>query len=161
MRYRHCCLSAGLLFLCLVHLTTGAGSWCAIIDAGPSASQLRIFSARKGQLRATTIGNVEPGLTSFLEQPTDALASIEELLVAAAEHLNKQPERVSQPVPLLIRTTAAMRPVPLEQQRALYDQMLADFSLHRLRLTFNLTIATLTNEQEIFLGFVGANYMGA
>jgi len=107
------------------------------------------------------IGSVEPCLASFVQEPADALKSIELLIVDAANHIADRADQISGPVPLMIRATDRMRTVPREEQRILYAQMYADYTAQiapTLRTTFNLTLATLTNQEQAFLGFVATNF---
>lgn len=155
------------VLLCFLPLVC-FGKWSVVIDAGSTGSRLHLFQySPDGQLTSRTLGKVEPGLSSFTEPPQKraaAMKSLENLIKNAASEISSSDTGVQGSVPLMVRATAGMRRVPEADQSQLYAAMRADFSSRvspSLPVKFELSIETISGEQEAFFGFVSANFLGS
>jgi Golgi nucleoside diphosphatase len=141
-----------------------AQSYSVVVDAGSTGSRFHIFHADpSGVITSHTLGKVTPGLSSFVGADLGAGKAVmhqwDELLKAAASEFDAQ---VEGSIPLLVRATAGMRVFSQQEQRELYESIGTEFELQvadTMSARFTMSILTLSGDEEVYLGFLAANYL--
>ncbi|THH08323.1 hypothetical protein EW145_g2784 [Phellinidium pouzarii] len=171
---------------------TAVDEWLAgrrfgiVIDAGSSGSRLQIYSWRDARLvkleegpkayrslpkveRGTEdtedwVYKVEPGISSFGENPDDVASYLAPLLRHAREHI---PPSLESETPIFLLATAGMRLLPQSQQTAVLEAACDFFRFHshfRVESVSDAgrcgsSIRVITGEEEGLFGWIAVNYL--
>lgn len=150
-------------------------AWTIVVDCGSTGSRLHLFERQRAlqasygpvepiypeiedSLNSLTIGKVKPGLSAFVHEPASALKSIESLLLKASAIIADK-GGANQHAAVLIRGTAGMRTLTVEQRVQLYTQMTADFEKLELPISAEVSFATISGQEEAYFGLVAINYL--
>ncbi|KAF8077610.1 nucleoside-diphosphatase [Lyophyllum atratum] len=171
---------------------TGLDPWMAgrhfgvVIDAGSSGSRLQIYSwtdprsigiVKDGELEFTLpkvekgtkdgddwVTKVEPGISSFADNPEGVAKYLQPLLSHARNHI---PPSLEKQTPLFLLATAGMRLLTPAKQAEILQEACRFLSLHS---TFKIDAASdvgpcgssvriITGEEEGLFGWIAVNYL--
>ena len=152
--------------------TTGQPRYAILIDAGSSGSSVAIYSwtpncAVPSQLlNITALTNpangeeinmeIKPGLSSNDQNPALASNYIDPLLKFAAQQI---PVKEHSQAELYILATGGMRLLPVEKQKAILDDLLADIpKKYKFRLGPD-SVKIITGKEEGLYAWMATNYM--
>ena len=126
-----------------------------IIDAGSSGSRIYLYDNQQSSIRAYPIDNdkTKPGLSSFVNHPEQAGASLQVLFNAAKQTIKKY--HLNDDSDLAILATAGMRILSEQQQSVIYAEI-ADYVKNNTQ--FHLIQArTISGQEEAIYAWVAAN----
>ncbi|KAF9014126.1 nucleoside phosphatase family-domain-containing protein [Cyathus striatus] len=157
-----------------------------VIDAGSSGSRLQIYSwkdprsitAEHGSALASSlpkvekgtqddeswVAKVEPGISSFTDNPQDVGTYLRPLLAHAREHV---PPSLQHETPIFLLATAGMRLLNSEQQAQILDETCHFLDRHS---NFKIdspsevgpcgsSVRIITGEEEGLFGWIAVNYL--
>lgn len=137
----------------------------AICDAGSTGTRLYVFAidGKSGDTSAPKaktifVKKVKPGLSSYAENPSDAIPALLELFAKGAEAI---PEALRKTVPTTIFGTAGMRLLSRDAQEAVWKTVraslasVASFPFDASRVTAR----TITGDDEGLWAMVAANFL--
>ena len=131
------------------------------IDAGSSGSRIHLFqyeTVNNGMPVITEIfsEDVKPGVSSFINTPQNAGASLKKLFDDVSNQL--QSLNVSSPVPVNLFATAGMRLFPIDQQGPVYANI-----VNYIKTNYSLItpgdIETIPGKMEGLYGWLDVNYL--
>ena len=130
------------------------------VDAGSTGSRLHLFQYEESktvpEIKDIFSENVKPGLSSFVDHPKDAGASLKTILDDAAKHLQQNGVDVHN-VQINVFATAGMRLLPTDKQKAIYDNI-----TNYLKTNYQFSVGsiqTISGVMEGLYGWLNVNYL--
>ena len=150
-------LAAAMAAVCAL-APAAAFEYAVVCDAGSTGTRAYVYQLAPGtsQAVAQNAGKVKPGLSTFVEQPADAAAYLQELLGAAQRLV---PAEKHGTTPLFVFGTAGMRLLPWKQQDAIWDAAFAGLEPHSPFLLRRQHFATLSGNEEGWFGLLAVNHL--
>jgi len=146
---------------------SGASSnqYAVIVDAGSTGSRAHVFLYAKSlpEIPIPVIKDVfsqgsKPGLSSFVNKPSEAGASLKTILDASAKYLQDNGVHLSQ-VPIKILATAGMRLLTPPQQEAIYADVRHYIKSHYAFSLNDQDVQTISGVMEGVYDWLDVNYL--
>jgi apyrase len=132
-----------------------------IMDAGSTGTRVHVFRYRAHPSSAYPVIHLpeaklklQPGLSSFADNPAGAEEPLKNLLEYAAAHV---PSDEWQATPVFLMATAGLRLLPAEQADALLAQCRGVLARSPFRFDHSW-VTIITGQEEGLYGWVAANY---
>uniref|UniRef100_A0A1B6DXP7 nucleoside diphosphate phosphatase n=1 Tax=Clastoptera arizonana TaxID=38151 RepID=A0A1B6DXP7_9HEMI len=135
--------------------------YVVIIDAGSTGSRVLALSFHQSvidsslKLEGELFVSVEPGLSSFADQPKQGAEKIKELLEKAKEFV---PKSAWSATPLALRATAGLRLLPPEQADSLINEVKKVFAASPFHTTAS-SVAIMDGADEGLFSWVNVNFL--
>lgn len=133
------------------------------IDAGSSGSRIHLFqyeTVNNGVPNITEVfsENVKPGISSFINNPQNAGASLKKLFDDVSNQLQLLNVSAAHPVSVNLFATAGMRLFPIDQQSPVYANI-----VNYIKTNYSLItpgdIETIPGKMEGLYGWLDVNYL--
>ena len=152
-------------FCFIIQSHASSQKFALLIDAGSSGSRIYIYAYAKKLpiIPLPVIQNlftqaVQPGLSSYANNPSQAGASLEPILSSAYNYLvgiGANPATT----PIRVLGTAGMRLLTESEQQAIYDSVFSYIHQNYPYLVDRDQIKTITGAEEGLYGWISTNYL--
>lgn len=135
-------------------------NYAIIVDAGSTGSRIHLFHFYENNnffvIEEKFSKKTEPGLSSFVEQPEQASASLKVLFDALSAQI-KLYQIDSSKIPVFVWGTAGMRLLPIEKQQLIYENVK---SFIQKNYSFaSIEVETISGNKEGIFGWLDVNYL--
>jgi len=149
-----------LLFSISFSVHASSPHYAIVVDAGSSGSRLHLFQYDEAQplpvINDIFSENINPGLSSFADQPANAGGSLKKLfddVTVKIKELHIEQHSVS----VNVLATAGMRLLSTEKQQAIYQNIRSYLTSN---YQFNVQrVETITGKMEGMYGWLDVNYL--
>lgn len=169
MKYVLCSIHAlwsTLLCIGSSALFAGSTQYMVIVDAGSSSSKVHVYAYAPvlPMIPVPVIKDLfsqksSPSLSSFVNTPTSAGASLQTILDAAVNQLQGMGVNDLSGIPIKVLATAGMRLLNQNQQNAIYDNVRSYIRSHYGFSLNDADVQTITGVMEGIYDWLDVNYL--
>lgn len=148
-----------------VPVAASSSQYAVIIDAGSSGSRAHVFEYTNASptlpipaIKDVFSQSITPGLSSFVNNPAAAGASLKPILDGATLFLQNRGVNVSD-VPISVLATAGMRLLTPSEQETIYASVRHFLHDNSTFLLKDQDVQTLSGKMEGFFGWLDINYL--
>lgn len=134
-----------------------------IFDAGSTGTRIHIFHFRKNKdqnlvLLKDEFRQTKPGLSSYADEPTKAVQSVDNLLKVAKKVI---PQSKWMSTPIVLKATAGLRLLPGKKSQIILDQVKQLFASSLFRKLGKNAVSIMDGDNEGIYGWLSVNYLSS